>query len=153
MNTVRVALFDSLLVLHKQIIDAVGVADSQQDGDSFAAAHDVYEALEKKFAEAIETAKTPTREEVGQIDIGKYLAETAPVEPLKVQPSEYEVRRLDPEYELAFRENEKPLLITDDLCEAINFASERFALNREEICVWQPRTAGFRDYHKTLDDY
>lgn len=59
---------------------------------------------------------------------------------------EYQVFELDPRYLLS--RLGPPLYQSDNLQDACIFAERTHSLLMIETCVWQPRTAGYRDYYR-----
>lgn len=59
---------------------------------------------------------------------------------------EYECYLLNPDMELCHM-GEK-LFETDDLAEACSFVYNWYQEKNVDVCVWQPRTSGYREYYK-----
>ena len=58
----------------------------------------------------------------------------------------YQCFYLDPQYKLCHFEDSEPLLETDDLAEACTFMHNKFQEEGKDICIWQPRTQGYRGH-------
>ena len=63
-------------------------------------------------------------------------------------PKEYQVVYLDETTKLSQLEGVAPISETNDLHEALNMMAFIWESEGAEVAVWQPRTQGFRGYHK-----
>ena len=61
---------------------------------------------------------------------------------------EYQCFFLNPDYRLAHDDDAEVLFESDNLGECCVFVYEHFKKNKQDIAVWQPRTAGYREIYK-----
>lgn len=66
---------------------------------------------------------------------------------MNTQPFEYQVFQLDPNTKMSHIEGE-PLLETNSLGEACVYCYDAFKKEGLELCVYQPRTEGYREYYR-----
>lgn len=61
---------------------------------------------------------------------------------------EYQCFYLDPQFKLCHFEDSEPLFESDNLAEAGSFIYRKFLEEGKDICVYQPRSQGYREIYR-----